>query len=299
MSIPVHLITGFLGSGKTSFLEHFYKRFNGDQKIAVVQNEFSSVNVDAQTLRQTAAYDLLEINNGSVFCVCLLGSFIDSLAGFIREKKPDVLIMEASGLSDPIGVGQMFQSEKLKGQVFLEHVWCLVDAMNFERVPALKTRMEHQLRTADTLIVNKVDLAADNVSEVVSEIKKVNPFARLLLAQYGEVDLNDFKKTPKFYPGSTQPLGRPDMASVVIRSSREISFHSLKKFLDMVQKDSIRCKGFIKLADKRSIFLQGVFNEVDIKEIPAFSGPTEFVLIGNFEDGTNLQVVFDEFTREK
>ena len=115
MSIPLRLITGFLGSGKSTFLMNYLDAFSSSRKIAVIQNEFSSASIDGQLIRQNnGVYKMLEINNGSVFCVCLLGSFIDSLAAFIEDNNPDEIIMEASGMSDPISIGQIFQSIKLK-----------------------------------------------------------------------------------------------------------------------------------------------------------------------------------------
>ncbi|TDN95903.1 CobW family GTP-binding protein [Sunxiuqinia elliptica] len=295
MSIPLHLVTGFLGSGKTSFLKHFLKSFEGKGKIAVIQNEFSEVNVDGAELRETASYDLLEINNGSVFCVCLLGSFIDSLADFIKEKQPDLILMEASGLSDPIGVGQIFQAQKLRGTVFLEHVWCLVDACNYNRIPALKLRMNHQLRTADTIIVNKVDLAKLKLDEVITQVQEINPFARLLQGEYGKVSLDGLKKALSFYPAEDKGLGRPDIASGVIRSSREISLVRLKQFLQKMKKDCIRTKGFVKIEGGKMVFVQGVFDEFRIEEHRHFVGPAELVMIGNFDRTKNLQIVFDEY----
>ena len=95
MSIPLHLVTGFFGSGKTSFLKHYLRKFGSQRKIAVVQNEFSPSNIDGKELKLTESYEILEINNGSVFCVCLLGSFIDSLGAFIDDIQPDEIEVKA------------------------------------------------------------------------------------------------------------------------------------------------------------------------------------------------------------
>ncbi|MCW0481795.1 CobW family GTP-binding protein [Gaoshiqia sediminis] len=296
MSIPLHLVTGFLGSGKSSFLDHFIRTHSGKSKIAIIQNEFSSVNVDGRRLRTGAGYDLLEINNGSVFCVCLLGSFIDSLAEFAAKHQPDLLLMEASGLSDPIGVGQVFQSGKLKGKVYLEHVWCLVDAVNFDRIPALKLRFEHQLRSADTIVVNKADLVGDKLAEIVAQVKSVNPFARVVSTSYGVVDPAGAKRALNLFP-QEDPLGRPDIQSVVIRSNREISPEKLHEFVARIRQNCFRCKGFVKLEGGNFVFAQGVFSDFTTETVPAFTGPTELVLIGIFEQAENLQITYDEYCR--
>ncbi|WP_423128154.1 CobW family GTP-binding protein [Gaoshiqia sp. Z1-71] len=294
MSIPLHLVTGFLGSGKTSFLNHFISRDKGKRKIAIIQNEFSPVNIDGRNLRQTFRHEILEINNGSVFCVCLLGSFISSLSDFVDKCQPDVLIMEASGLSDPIGVGQIFQSEKIKGKVYLEQVWCLVDTLNFDRIPALLPRLNHQLRVADIIILNKIDLAGGKIEGIVSHVKKINPYARLFPATYGKVTFAEVKKSIRFFP-EEESFGRPDIESAVIRSSREIKPERLFQFLEKLRPNCIRYKGFVKLVGGKTVFVQAVFNDSSCEEVSDFPGAGELVLIGRFEKGKNLQTMFDEY----
>ena len=299
MSIPIHLVTGFLGSGKSSFLKHFLEKSENKGKIAIIQNEFSPIGIDGKKLLQTNDYEILEINNGSVFCVCLLGSFIHSLSSFIEKVKPDILLMEASGLSDTIGVGQVFQAEKLKGKVYLEHVWCLVDAQNYNRIPSPHVRFEHQLRSADTIIVNKTDLVKDSADLVISAVKKINPFARVLATQFGKINLTNIKKAINFFPASNeQALGRPDIESVVIRSSLEINKKNMEAFFEKNKSNCMRCKGFIKLKNNNFAFVQGVFDAISFENAPGFSGPTEFVMIGNFNQQQNLQTVFDEYCRK-
>ena len=94
--IPFYLVTGFLGSGKTTLIKQFIGSYADLKKIAIIQNEFAEVNIDSRDLRETRkSFELLEMNNGSVFCVCLLGSFVYSLASFIEEHHPDLIILEA------------------------------------------------------------------------------------------------------------------------------------------------------------------------------------------------------------
>ena len=85
--IPFYLVTGFLGSGKTTLIKQFIERYADSKKIAIIQNEYAEVNIDSRELKLTGkSFELLEMNNGSVFCVCLLGSFIHSLADFIHQQ---------------------------------------------------------------------------------------------------------------------------------------------------------------------------------------------------------------------
>ena len=121
--IPFILLTGFLGSGKTTFLKRLLARYSSDGKIGIIQNEFAPGSVDGTELMQSGMpFEILEVNNGSVLCVCLLGSFVKSLRIFVEECRPDALILEASGLSDPISIGEMLQAPDLSGRLFLSHI---------------------------------------------------------------------------------------------------------------------------------------------------------------------------------
>lgn len=296
-SIPMHLITGFLGSGKTTFLKHYLGQVAGSQRIGIIQNEFADANIDSQELKQSGSgFEILEVNNGSVFCVCLLGSFIDSLAEFIGQVKPDVILLEASGMSDPLSIGQVLQAPKLKGTVFLEQVWCLVDAVNFTRITRLQTRVNHQIRLADTLIVNKIDLTNDQGASVIQAIRKLNPFAAICPASFAKVEIQTSKPALKFFPPGEKPENsRPDIESQVVKSNRTLAAGKLDLFLGHVQPGCLRCKGYFNLDDGKKVFVQGCFGEYTLTIVEGFSAPSEFIIIGNFNPETSFQKIFDNY----
>lgn len=294
-AIPLQLVTGFLGSGKTTFLKNYLDEFSGQRKIGIIQNEFSEVNVDSFELQQkNTDFRILEVNNGSVFCVCLLGSFIGSLAAFIDQHQPDELILEASGMSDPLSVGQIFQSPLLKNKVYLDHVWCLADALNFEKISTLQTRVAHQIRIADTIVVNKSDLAEDKIDAVIQRIRNLNPFATILATSFARIDFNGKKPVMKFFPtGEKAENGRPDIESLVFKSNRPISPEKLDEFLKLIHAECIRSKGYINLTSGAKVFLQGSFEQFTIQEVESFAAPTEFVVIGSFAKEQTYQKLFE------
>jgi G3E family GTPase len=300
MSVGLHLVTGFLGSGKTTFLKNYLKAYGGQRKIAIIQNEFSQVNIDGNELKSAggnaAGFELLEINNGSVFCVCLLGSFIDSLAAFTDQVKPDVLVMEASGMSDPISLGQIFQSEKLRGKVYLEYTWCIVDALNFDRVKALRNRLEHQIRVADTVVINKLDLVEGNDSPLGEEIRRINPFAHVVETSFARVDF-EMKKLPfkVFRLEESTESCRPDLESVVVKTNLEISPAKLDEYILKVKDDLIRMKGYINLPGRKKVMLQSTFGKFTVEEVEWFTGPTEFTGIGEINEKNKYQSLFEEY----
>lgn len=294
-AIPLQLVTGFLGSGKTTFLKNYLNEFSGKRKIGIIQNEFSEVNVDSFELQQKDAdFRILEVNNGSVFCVCLLGSFIGSLAAFIDQYQPDELILEASGMSDPLSVGQIFQSPLLKNKVYLDHVWCLADALNFEKISTLQTRVNHQIRIADTIVVNKSDLAENKLDTVISRIKYLNPFATIVATSFARIGFNGKKPVMKFFPsGEKAENGRPDIESLVFKSNRSIAPEKLGEFLERIHSECIRSKGYINLTSGAKVFLQGSFDQFSLQEVESFVAPTEFVVIGSFSKEQTYQKLFE------
>ena len=177
--IPFHIVSGFLGSGKTTFLKRIIKQYSTVKKVGIIQNEFAPSNIDGAELKKSGGdFNLLEINNGSVFCVCLLGDFVRSFEKFIDEYLPDVVIIEASGLSDTTSITEIVSAGKLAEKIYLASNWCIVDAQNFAKLGAMKQRVLHQLRMADVTVINKVDLLKGNLAEVESEIKKSKSFYR-------------------------------------------------------------------------------------------------------------------------
>jgi len=293
----MQLVTGFLGSGKTTFLKNYLDEFSGSRKIGVIQNEFSEVNIDSIDIQESrSGFEILEVNNGSVFCVCLLGSFVDSLAAFIEKVQPDELILEASGMSDPLSIVQILQSPKLKRNVFLDRVWCLVDAVNFRKITSLQTRVNHQIRIADTVIINKTDLVDSESNGLIQIIKSLNSFAVIELTSFAKVEFKQSELVIKFFPYDQAAKNvRPDLESQVVKSTRLITSEKLNQFLEKIQDGCIRCKGYINLVSGTKIFLQGSFDQLKLQEVEYFSAPTEIVIIGNFPENLSFQKLYDKF----
>jgi len=99
-STDVFLITGFLGSGKTTFLNRVIDVFPKDKKMTILMNEFGEVGIDG-TLVEGDEIDMLEISRGSIFCVCVKTDFIKGLYELNTKIRPDVLIIESTGVANP------------------------------------------------------------------------------------------------------------------------------------------------------------------------------------------------------
>jgi G3E family GTPase len=281
--IPFHIISGFLGSGKTTFLKRIIDRYSEEYKIGIIQNEFAPANIDGAELKKTDKdFQLLEINNGSVFCVCLLGDFICSLEKFVDEYNPEILIIEASGLADTTSIAEVISAGSLAEKIYLASNWCVVDAQNFAKVGLMKQRVFHQLRMADVVVINKTDLVKTGTEQIRAEIKKANPFAEIRETTFCDFDLElGNSAINKFYFGEMKAMPRPDVNSMVIKSGRKLSRNSLELFLNEWAPKAYRIKGFVNLKDGKTAAVQCTFDSVQITEIENDFHPTELVAISD------------------
>lgn len=279
--IPFHIVSGFLGSGKTTLLRRIIEKYSGETKIGVIQNEFAPANIDGAELKKTGdKFDLLEINNGSVFCVCLLGDFARSLEKFIGENHPDVLVIECSGLSDTTSIAEMLSSGTLAEKIYLASNWCIVDALNFTKTGLMKQRVTHQLRMADVVVINKIDLIKNGDETIKSEIRQINPFAEIREATYCNIDFELGNTTlNKFYFDGEKPMARPDVHAMVIKSGKKLSREALKNFLKEWAAKAYRIKGFVNLKEGKTVAVQCTCGSIEIFEVEHSFHPTELVAI--------------------
>lgn len=279
--IPFHIVSGFLGSGKTTFLKRIIEKYSGQAKLGIIQNEFAPANVDGVELKKSGSnFELLEINNGSVFCVCLMGDFVRSLEKFIDEHQPEMLVIEASGLSDTTSIAEVISAGKLAEKIYLASNWCIVDAPNFAKVGLMKERVTHQLRMADVVLINKTDLAENDTTAIREEINKINPFADIRRTSFCDIDFNlKNKPATKFYMDELKALPRPDIHSMVIKSGRKFTREKLVKFLNDWAHKSYRIKGYINLKEGKTVAVQCAFSQIETSETKDIYGPSEIIAL--------------------
>lgn len=289
-NIPLYLITGFLGSGKTSFLSNILE-IGINKRIGIIQNEFGPGNFDGKELQRKAQtnFELLEINNGSVFCACLLTSFLRLFNKFIIDSNPEIVFLEASGLSDPVTIGEMFNKREVGGHAYLAKSICIIDAVNFIDLYHKDHIINRQLRIADDIIINKIDIAQDkDIESIISICKKINPFAVIHQTTHGIVHvkniLNIAEKPVGYSVGlkeGQKPTGRPDINSVVLRTKKKIGANRLEEFIKKLSEKSWRLKGYIELDNDEGVAIQSIFGTYSIEKVTLPIPQSEIIAIGN------------------
>jgi G3E family GTPase len=289
--IPFFLVTGFLGSGKTTFLKQFLTVYADRYRIVVIQNEFAPGNIDGKFLAQCGKkYTLFEINRGSVFCVCLLADFKETLLDIITSREPEIIILEATGLADPIAIGQFIEMPEIAAKIYLAHIWCIADTAHIITMQERYPRVNHQLRVADTILLNKSDTCHGVIDDIKQALRAINPYASIIAATHCKTELKVMDRVIKNLPVALQQKdshaklsssGRPqEIGFAVIKSTRTINRYQLELFLKEKEQEVQRIKGVVRLDDQRTVAVQSCFGDTTITPITDISGPTELIALG-------------------
>lgn len=186
--MPVTIITGFLGSGKTTLLNQILQN-RQKLKVAVLVNEFGDINIDSQLL-VSLDEDMLELSNGCICCTINDG-LVDAVYRVLeREDRIDYLVIETTGVADPLPIALTFLTTELKHLTRLDSILTLVDAETFTPDHFESEAAFRQLAYGDIIILNKTDLVEpERIAQLEDYIRTVKEGARILQSQYGNVPL--------------------------------------------------------------------------------------------------------------
>ncbi len=258
--VPVTIVTGFLGAGKTSLLNHILKGDHG-RRIAVLVNDFGRVNIDASLIENRDG-DIVSLENGCI-CCCLSDGLLATVMMLVRQDSPpEHILIETSGVSDPFEVAKIFLDPELKPYVPIEGIVTVVDA---ELAPTLNDKMldmaKQQLLAADIAVINKIDLVDGNDLEKVHNwVKRISPRVRTLDVSNGQVpieilfDLGGATQFLNTYANKQYQYrlhhDEPPFDTFTYESEEHLSLYKLHALLRQLPKSIFRAKGILNLAEK-------------------------------------------------
>ncbi|MBP2550004.1 G3E family GTPase [Neorhizobium galegae] len=187
--IPVTVLTGYLGAGKTTLLNRILTESHG-KKYAVIVNEFGEIGIDNDLIVESDE-EIYEMNNGCICCT-VRGDLIRVVEGLMRRPgRFDGIIVETTGLADPVPVAQtFFMDDDVRAKTELDAVVALVDAKHLPLRLKDSREAEDQIAFADVVVVNKTDLVTPDELAVIEDIvRAINPTARIYKTTRSGVDL--------------------------------------------------------------------------------------------------------------
>jgi len=314
--VPVTILSGFLGSGKTTLLNYILTEKHG-HRIAVIENEFGEINIDAG-LVLTSEEEIFEMTNG---CICCVGSVRTDLIRILgnlmsRREKFDHILVETSGLADPKPVAAtFFIDDDIARQVTLDGIVTLVDAKHINAhlddhtLDGVDNQAVDQIVSADRVILNKADLVDGNALDALeSRMRALNTTAEILRSSYAKVDLGRILGIGAFDLSRTMAVDEhflddhhhqhdPSLDSVSFVFDGSFDKDRLTAYLqDLLQAqgdDIFRLKGIIALAgDHRRGVLQGVHRIFEVRPADPWGGrkrDSKIVFIGRKLDRAALE----------
>lgn len=222
-STPVLLLTGYLGSGKTTLVNHILSNKRGI-KFAVVVNDIGEVNIDADLIQKGGIVDkkddsLVALQNGCICCTLKM-DLVEQINEILQQKKFDYIVIEASGVCEPVPIAQTLvslqqMSSKYTGKeaCFLDSIVTVVDALRlqseFECGDALKSKnldeedienlVIQQIEFCNIILLNKAsEVEKSELARIKEIIKTLQPYAEIIECDYADVDLDKIINTGRF-----------------------------------------------------------------------------------------------------
>ena len=273
MRTPISIITGYLGAGKTTLIKNILA--NADRKIAIIMNEFGEINIDSKIIKGKNI-NIAELSGGCV-CCSLTGEFELAAKELIKKYKPDIIIVETTGLAEPDAL--IFDIENELPELKLDSIISIVDSDNFFKYPIGKTG-KIQIEMADIILLNKVDVAQKKeIDKLENEIRRINNRANIVETKFARIS-NDvlfgiYSKQEIKKEFEHDHLNKIGFFS--FESEKSFDKKKFERLLKALPREIYRLKGFVNL-DNNYYLVNYVAQKYSLDKFKA--DKTQLVFIG-------------------
>jgi len=257
--IPLTIIGGFLGSGKTSLLNHIINNTRG-KRFAVLVNDFGEINIDAKLVVSVEG-ETISLANGCICCVIRDDLVKEVVRLFDRDPLPEHIVIESSGVARPVSVAETFFNPAVQHLVEVQNMITLLDAdLVIDDQADYSDLAYAQVAVADLVVINKTDLVSPRQIEAVRQkVKAIVPRARILETTFGEVPLDlifddqmskamdSLRERNNLLTPYSAPPTNGEFATWTFRSQAEWSFNALQRAVEHLPKGIYRAKGMVRL----------------------------------------------------
>ena len=282
MPVPVIIITGFLGSGKTSLLRRLLP-LCGEAGVrpALVINEVGKVDVDGELLADLHAEQVRLV--GGCVCCTLQAQLTETIHDVLARQMGDLVLIECSGLSNPLDVLGALSVPALLREVAVSHIVCLLDAPRADKVLQVAEVAKAQIAAADLIVLNKADLLPEDGRHAVEALtSRLAPRAELAWTSFGDLGRERLLQLltdpapvrPAVPPGHHHDHGEhahslpASFCTAAFALPTGVSSAAMARLLAALPDSVIRAKGFAHLAGEGWHVLHRVYDTVDIIPLP-------------------------------
>lgn len=284
--IPLVLVTGFLGSGKTTFLQKAARRSESRDLVFLV-NEFADLNIDARRVEGIGPA-VFEVTGGSLFCECKVSDFIANLEAIHRyfsdgHRNLRGVMIETSGIADPEVMAKLLKETGMSDRYVIARILALVAPYRFRQYLDAFPNLVAQIRTSDWVLLNKTDLASEEeLAEVERLVHSIKPGARILRTRYAEIELDLWSEPGTYEEGGALSECANPYACIIVEPRADLTVQELNNACAGHPERILRLKGVVGANGSRTEidFCQGVFSSHEA----ASKEPSRLVLIVGEED---------------
>lgn len=271
---PVTVITGFLGSGKTTIIKNLLQSLNqAGAQVVYIKNEAGDMDIDTKQVKGVGVVSQ-ELLNGCVCCT-LVGPLLETIDSLIDQYHPDRIIIESSGAAEPVNLALTLGGGK---RIYRDGLLCVVDTLNYNLFPEYNDHYQIQAKLTDLLILNKLELVDDRrKQDVIDQLRLINSYSPIVEAEAGSIPLElafgSSREDLEKLLSNKQIHEHSHWDGLILQTSKRLERAGLEAFCGNLPSNVIRLKGWAYC--DQAYILNQVYKRLEIFSYDLEPKPTD------------------------